>query len=388
MDVSELRLQFIRRFGRQPRLFHAPGRINLIGEHTDYNDGYVMPFAIDRQTIVAAAGRLDRRVVVYSMNLDEQREFNLDELPHGGSGTWLDYVEGVARCLDSEYTRISGADLMIDSDVPLGAGLSSSAALEIAAATAFLGLSNIKMEPSEVALAAQRAEHEYVGTKSGIMDQYIAMFAQEAHCLLIDCRSLDARAIPIDLSQVTLMVCDSRVKHQLASSQYNRRREECEEGVRLLSAFVPGIRALRDVRPEVFFRFERELPEPMSRRCKHVITENARTIDAAKALVERRFEDVGRLMSASHESLRHDYEVSCLELDVLVDAASRTGCALGSRMTGGGFGGCTINLLRPSAGAEFTRQVGDAYTAATGRKALIYPVIPSAGAGELTRSAA
>jgi galactokinase len=372
-------------YGTRPRLFRAPGRVNLIGEHTDYNDGFVLPMAIDRETCVAAAPRLDRRVRVFSVNLGEHAEFDLDRPGERERGIWLDYVEGVAQALERRGVRLGGADLAISSDVPVGAGLSSSAALEVSAGLALASVSRSEVGRVELALAGQEAEHTYVGAKVGIMDQFIAALGRAGHALLIDCRTLETQAIPVDTSETLVAICDSRVKHELSASEYNTRRAECEEGVELLRrAGLDGIRALRDVSEADLERYGGALPEVVGRRCRHVVTENARTLDASAALREGRLEEMGRLMLESHESLSRDYEVSCRELDALVRIAmSLADTTLGARMTGGGFGGCTVNLVRRERLENFRETITREYTSATGQTPNIYVSEAGEGAGEV-----
>jgi galactokinase len=383
VDLEQLRNSFRKLYEAEPRLFSAPGRVNLIGEHTDYNDGFVLPMAIDRQTVAAATMRDDRTVRVHSLNLDESREFDLDGEAERQRGIWLDYVEGVARVLESRGAHLSGVDMMLSSDVPVGAGLSSSAALELSVGLALLSLAGAKVEKVALALAGQQAEHVYVGTKCGIMDQLVAALGQRAHALLIDCRSLEAEAIPMNMEGVAVVVCDTRVKHELSSSEYNVRRAECARGVELLSQWLPGIRALRDVSTSEFEQYEQQLPEPVRSRCRHIVTENARTLRAAEALRSARLEEMGQLMRESHRSLRDDYEVSSAELDALVDIACGIGAVLGSRMTGGGFGGCTVNLVRRDALGEFREIVSSEYKRVTGHQTDIYVVEASDGAKEI-----
>jgi galactokinase len=365
-------------------LFHAPGRVNLIGEHTDYNDGFVFPMAINRETVVAAAPRQDRLVRVHSINVGETLEFDLDNPGRPQRGIWLDYVEGVAQMLIKRGARLSGADMVILSDVPVGSGLSSSAALEVSTGLALWTVSGGPVDKIQLALAGQQAEHNYVGTKSGIMDQLISATGRAGHALLIDCRSLTSDQIPLDTSDTEVVICDSRVKHKLASSEYNQRRAECEKAVELLQQVLPGIKALRDVTIEQFEQNQDLLPEPVRRRARHVVSEDVRTLEAADALRRNDFKRMGELMYASHRSLRDDYQVSCNELDLLVDLASQVDGVYGARMTGGGFGGCTVNLVRKDAVARFTETVSNGYQAATGKVPLIYVSEASDGAREIT----
>jgi galactokinase len=383
VDLEQLRNAFRKLYRGEPRLFVAPGRVNLIGEHTDYNDGFVLPMAIDRETVAAAAARDDRTVRVYSLNLDEALEFNLDDEPQAQRGIWLDYVEGIARVLESRGTHLSGADIMLSSDVPVGAGLSSSAALELSVGLALALLSGAEVEKVTLALAGQEAEHTFVGTQCGIMDQLVAALGRRGHALLIDCRSLEAEAIPMNIEGVAVVVCDTRVKHELSSSEYNKRRAECARGVELLRQSLPGIRALRDVSTGEFEQYEDGLPEPVRSRCRHIVTENTRTLRAAEALRSGRLDVMGQLMHASHLSLRDDYEVSSAELDALVDIAGGISGVLGARMTGGGFGGCTVNLVRRETLQEFQELVSREYHRVTGYKTDIYVVEASDGAREI-----
>lgn len=386
IDRGALVQAFCKRFnaGVEPRLFRAPGRVNLIGEHTDYNDGFVLPMAIDCETVVAAAARTDRRVRVHTISLREEAEFDLDAAAPQGQGTWLAYVEGVARSLEAGGVRLTGADLVLDSDVPEGAGLSSSAALEISTGLALMTLSGQKVDLVSLALAGQRAEHEYVGTKSGIMDQYTAALAQKGCALLIDCRQLSAESVPLDFTRAQVVICDTGVKHDLASSEYNTRRSECEEGVRLLREELPNIKALRDVSVKDFEAHAAKLPETIRRRCRHVVHENERTLLAADALKQNDIKEAGRLMYESHESLRLDYEVSCAELDILVETAASVTGVYGARMTGGGFGGSTVNLVEPKRVPEFKEKIAQEYRRRVGREPTLYVTEACAGAEEVT----
>jgi len=386
-EADAIIAEFGRRFGDgETRVFWAPGRVNLIGEHTDYNEGLVLPIAIDRGTMVAARRRGDRRVKVHTVNLDESAEFDLDGPRSSRAGSWVDYVEGIARSLEARGAWLTGADLLIQSTVPVGAGLSSSAALEMSVGMALLSIAGLEMDGKSLALAGQAAEHEYVGIKCGIMDQYVAAMGAAGHALLIDCRTIESTRVRIGFNDLALAVCDTGVRHALASSEYNRRRAECEQGVRLLAEVLPNIRSLRDVSLDDFQQLQRELPEVIARRCRHVITENYRTLAARALLEDGDGLGFGRLMLDSHASLRDDYEVSCAELDLLSDVAMRVEGTLGARMTGGGFGGCTVNLVRSDALDRFRDFVQREYARVTNVSPAIYLVEPADGAKEIRTS--
>jgi galactokinase len=374
---------FRERYGRAARIFRAPGRVNLIGEHTDYNGGFVLPMAIERETVVAAAPRADRTVRAYSTGLDEELSFDLDRPGPTRRGIWLDYVEGVAQALESRGVKLDGADLLIDSDVPAGAGLSSSAALEISVGLALARVSGQELEGVTLALAGQQAEHTYVGTLCGIMDQFVAALAEERHALLIDCRSLEAEPVPLDTRSAAFVIADTRVKHELSSSEYNVRRAECARGVELLREHLPGILELRDVSVADFRQHADALPDTIRRRCRHIVTENERTLDAAQALRTGDLDEMGRLMYESHYSLRDDYEVSSPELDVLVEIARGLPGVLGARMTGGGFGGSTVSLVRRESLKDFERALSEGYERETGKRPAILVSEAGAGAGEI-----
>lgn len=383
--LKKLEAEFEKLYQKNPRFFRAPGRVNLIGEHTDYNGGFVLPMAIERETVTAAAARNDRKVRVRSLNLEADAEFDLDEEknPTELRGKWIGYVEGVARVLEREGIKLNGADLLISSTVPTGAGLSSSAALEMSSGLALTELSGHTVDRVTLALAGQRAEHEYVGANVGIMDQFISAMGKKEHALLIDCRKLESKLVPLDLNEYAIAVCDSKVKHDHAGGEYNARRSECEEGVKLLKNFLPDITQLRDVELEDFEKFAGELPEIIRKRCRHVITENERTLKAAECLQNSDFEMFGKLMFESHRSLRDDYEVSSKELDLLVDIASKTEGVIGARMTGGGFGGSTVNLVKREKLKEFEARISAGYERKTGVVPDILVTNAAEGAGEV-----
>lgn len=379
---STIEREFLTQFARSGCVYRAPGRVNLIGEHTDYNGGFVMPAAIGFFTWAAVARRADRLVRVRSLNFaGEERVISLDETAGlKGSGHWSDYPLGVAVTLERSDHRLSGVDLLLDGNVPIGAGLSSSASVEVATAVALLGASSIHLGKTEIARVCQRAENEYAGMRCGIMDQFIACHGLRDHALLIDCRSLESRPAPLS-RDAQLVVCNTMVKHELAGSEYNRRREECEAGVRHFQKFLPGIQALRDVTSGDLERFGPGLPDAIFRRCRHVVTENARVQRAAVALETGDLAEFGRLMAESHTSLRDDYEVSCAELDLMVKLAREADGAYGSRMTGGGFGGCTVNLVRGASVDRFAETMARCYERSTGVRPEIYITSAVDGAG-------
>ncbi|ARN82354.1 galactokinase [Methylocystis bryophila] len=374
----DLQSRFVERFGGAPRLFRAPGRVNLIGEHTDYNDGFVLPAAIDLATYAAVAPCDDRRFVVHSLAYNETVEFDLDAPPPAPRRHWSDYVFGVVLNLQREGFALCGADMMLAGDLPMGAGLSASAALEVVVGYALCDLCGVSIERKALALLCQRAENEFVGMRCGVMDQLISCCGVADHALLIDCRSLETRPAPLD-PKAQLVICNTMVSHELASSEYNKRRAECERAVELLSPMLKGVRALRDVSPEQLALHGAVLPDVILRRARHVVTENARTLAAAQALEDGDLPSFGRLMNASHASLRDDYEVSCAEADVMVDLAQKREGVFGARMTGGGFGGSTLALVEAGAAEHFMTRIGEAYRKATGLTPQIFRATPSAG---------
>ena len=378
--VHKLSALFAELYGSAATIYRAPGRVNLIGEHTDYNDGFVMPAALDLYTYVAASPRPDRRLRVYSENMDETCDVDLNLIRPGRSGHWSDYVRGVAGVLESSGYRLRGADLAIMSEVPLGSGLSSSAALEVSSAWALLSTSQIGIDRTAVAQICQKAEHVYAETMCGIMDQFISCHGRAGNALMLDCRSLDFQLVPIR-AHVRLMVCNTMVKHEHASGGYNTRRRECEEGLHGLAQVLPGIRALRDVTRDELEKNRDCLSPVIYKRVRHVVTENDRVKEAAGALETRDMAKLGKLMADSHDSLRDDYEVSTPELDLMVELANRREGVYGARMTGGGFGGCTINLVDAAHAAEVQQRLEQNYEARTGLKPTILICEASDGAG-------
>jgi galactokinase len=374
---------FRQRFDGEPRFFRAPGRVNLIGEHTDYNDGFVLPFAIDRATLVAARVRDDSTVNVFAADIDETHAFDLKGPAVKRRGNWVDYVEGAIRCVQEREGIYRGAEMVISSTVPIGGGLSSSAALEVSTGFAILSLNERAIDGKELAFASQKAEHEFVGIRSGIMDQFTSVFGKRGNALLLDCRSLEIKYIPLALGDAVIAVCDTKVKHELASSEYNNRRAECERGVAILKEYLPNMTALRDVTLDDLSKYRAHLPENVYRRCKHVVTENERTLQAAEYLTRSDLQKAGELMYRSHYSLRDDYEVSSPELDCLVDAASKVEGVYGARMTGGGFGGCTVNLLERRSLEYFRTRITNEYYQAFRIEPDIHVLQAANGASEI-----
>lgn len=361
--LQTLQTEFVRAFGRLPtHAFRAPGRVNLIGEHTDYNDGFVLPMAIDREVLIAARRREDQRVRMLALDFgNAQSEFRLDQpIERDDAKTWSNYVRGVAWALQQRGAKLCGLDLAIHGNVPLGSGLSSSAALEVCAATTFVEMASVAIRKIEIAQLCQRAENDFVGVQCGIMDQFVSTLAQAEHALLIDCRDLSYQSVPLP-SGATIVVCDTMKRRGLVGSEYNTRRAECEQAARFF-----GVKALRDVSIEMFTRRANEFPPIVAQRARHVITENARVLEAVAAAQRNDRATFGALMNASHASLRDDYQVSCPELDTMVEIAhAQRGC-LGARLTGAGFGGCTVNLVLDDAVEAFVTNVAREYQQRTG----------------------
>jgi galactokinase len=381
-NTQDFIAQFVALFGAQPQVFRAPGRVNLIGEHTDYNDGFVLPAAIDYETRTAAAPRADRKLRFRSLNIGETREFDLDAVDPKPLHDWTDYVYGTALTLERLGHRLTGADLLITSNVPGGSGLSSSAALEASVGFALLSLANLPTNTVQLALACQKAENEFVGMRCGIMDQFISCQGVAGHALLIDCRSLDSRSVPIDPS-VRIVVANSMVHHQHAGGEYNKRREACEAGVARLQTVLPGIRALRDVSLAELEAHKGLLDDLTYRRCRHVVTEDERVLEAERALRGGDVARFGVLMNQSHVSMRDDYEITCPEIDAMVAIAQGLPGVHGARMTGGGFGGCTVSLVAVDAVDGFIDSLRQAYKEATGLTATIFACSPGDGVGVL-----
>jgi len=366
LEKHEIAAQFARRCGEPPRwVVRAPGRVNLIGEHTDYNDGFVLPVAIDRAIWIALRPTGDRRVTVHSVDFDETADFSLDGLTHQESG-WIEYLKGTAWSLQEAGHKLAGWEGVLQGDVPVGAGLSSSAALEVATARAFAAVAGLDWDPAAMAKLAQRAENQWVGVNCGIMDQLISASGESDHAVLIDCRSLETRPVPFPPG-VAVVILDTATRRGLVDSAYNERRAQCESAAEFFR--VP---ALRDVELELFQRLSSDLEDPARRRALHVITENSRTLQAVEAMCRGEVCALGVLMNKSHASLRDDYEVSSEALDAIVTCAQSHPACFGARMTGAGFGGCAVAAVDAGRADDFVRTVSDQYQQQTSHTPTLY----------------
>ncbi len=376
---------FTRCFGHPPRwLVAAPGRVNLIGEHTDYNDGFVLPMAIERYILFAADANTHSQVTLHSVTTGETATFSLRPKVERGEPAWSNYVRGVIAGFQAHWRKVSGFDAVIEATLPLGGGLASSAALEVAAATLLETMAGKPLNPLEKALLCQQAEHDFAGVPCGIMDQFTSILGQENHALLLDCRSRTTTPVPMTDPTVTVLIINTNVRHRLAEGEYAKRRAQCETAARALN-----VRALRDATPAALEAARARMDPVVFRRARHVISENDRTRQAAQAIQDSDWPTVGRLMYESHASLRDDYEVSCRELDAVVEmvqAMGPEGGVIGCRMTGGGFGGCAVSLVKTDAVQHITRSLDPAYEKKTGQQAIIFSSRPAAGARVLPES--
>jgi galactokinase len=374
--------EFKRIFGTKPVLKSAaPGRVNLIGEHTDYNDGYVMPIAIQYAVTVLSRPRSDSKIRLYSADFGQMTSFDLTaSLVKDTQFRWSDYEKGVVSEFLKAGHSLNGADLLVYGNVPVASGLSSSAAVEVAAATAFRAMNRIKMTDVELVKLCQRAENNFVGMKCGIMDQFISGIGKAGSALFLDCRTLEYKIVPFPSDLYSVVILNTKKKRELTGSEYNERRSQCEEGVRLLSVGLPGIKALRDVTIEDFQTHSDGLSDLIRKRCLHVISENNRVLDFVDALRNTDEKAIGRLLVASHESLRDLYEVSCAELDLMVELSMSVSGVIGARMTGAGFGGCAIAVVKKGTEDALKAKILDAYPMKTGIQPEIYVSSPSDGA--------
>jgi galactokinase len=361
--------------------FSAPGRVNLIGEHTDYNDGFVLPMAIEREIIMLGQLRNDRLVQVFDLAYKAETKFSLDNLFPSKKDTWANYLMGVMDEIQKAGYPLQGANLIFISNIPQGAGLSSSAALEVGTALTMAKLNSLEIKPVEMAHLCRRAENNFVGVACGIMDQYVSCLGQKNYALFIDCRTNNYELIPFRDSNYQIVICDSKIRRDLINSEYNKRREECKKATEFFThRFGHKVQALRDVTIEEFKQYQEHLPETIARRARHVILENYRVQASKKAIEAGDYITFGQLMIESHQSLKVDYEVSCGELDLLVDLALKQEGVLGARMTGAGFGGCTVNLLKREDVNIFKKTIQKEYKRITGIIPDTYITIPADGA--------
>jgi len=384
--VEEIHRMFRDEFGADPEVtVQAPGRVNLIGGHTDYNDGFVFPIAIERGVMICGRRRADRRLLMHQPAIGGSAEGSLDRIERDAAHPWANYILGVARELLTLGHSLCGAELTVAGTVPIAAGLSSSAAMEVATATFFEALCGLEIEPVEVARLCQRAENHFVGMNCGILDQFIATLGTEGHALMLDCRSLEYRHVPFDDPGLRVVVADTGVPRALVSSPYNTRRAECEQAARLLETLLgKPVKALRDVSLDELRTVEAELPEPLRLRCRHVVTENARVLEGVTAVERGDLKRFGTLFNESHASLRDNYEVSCDELNLMADLLRGQDGALGARMSGAGFGGCAVGLLQglDEEGIETAcRRVATRYRERTGLEPNVFTTQAASGAG-------
>ncbi len=360
MQHQKLKETFINKFRTNPSLFRSPGRVNLIGEHTDYNNGFVLPAAIDKEIIIAIEKSGSTKCSVHSYDLNESIEFDIHEVSPS-SVSWANYFLGVIDQINKKGKSIEGFNCVFGGNVPLGAGLSSSAALECVFVFAFNELWHLGLDKEEMVKIAQMAEHEFAGVKCGIMDQFASMFGQKDHVFRLDCRSLEYEYFPLKLVDYEVILCNTKVAHSLASSEYNTRRQECETGVSILQKHFDHIDSLRDATSQQLKSVKKEMDPVVYKRCLYVINEIARVIDSCEKLQNNDLVGFGKDMYETHDGLSHNYEVSCDELDYLVEKAKDTGYVIGSRMMGGGFGGCTINLVNRSRQDQFINFMSESY---------------------------
>ncbi len=363
-SIAELKSRFADIFGPEEilRVVRAPGRVNLIGEHTDYNDGFVFPMAIEPEVRIVCRAREDGLVRIASTAFPgEIAQFSVEGRIERTEPRWANYSRGVAAQLVAAGIPLTGMDALISNTLPVGGGLSSSAAIEVATAVAFLALGGLEIDASRLALICQKAEHEYAGVPCGIMDQTAVISSRAGHAMQLDCRDLSRQYVGIDPNELRILIVNSMVRHELSGGEYAHRRSQCEQGVAFFRLNNPSVKAMRDVTLKQLDEARDRLDPIVYRRCRHVVTENARTLDAATRLTRREYEAAGKLMAQSHASLRDDYEVSCPELDFLAEQAMAIKGVYGARMTGGGFGGCIVALVQPRAIDNAVEQLARLY---------------------------
>ena len=382
MNLENIQNKYRELFNNDFSVFRAPGRINLLGEHTDYNDGFVLPASIDKEIVLAIGKNNTNRCNLYAFNFSESYSFDINNMAPADK-VWPNYIMGVIAEIYKKGKAIEGFDMVFEGDIPIGAGLSSSAALESGTATALNNLFSLSFDKITLVKMAQMAEHNYAGVKCGIMDQFASVMGKEKSAFKLDCRTLEYNYFPLELNNYQIILCDTQVKHSLASSEYNTRRLECESGVEIIKENNPDIINLRDVSLELMHSYKGVMDDVIYDRCSYVVEENNRVIEATKALQERNILRVGEIMYQTHNGLSLKYDVSCKELDFLVDKTQKLNYVAGARMMGGGFGGCTINLVKRESVEAFKTTILDDYKAEFGNDAKIYEVEITNGADKL-----
>ncbi len=375
--VEKLKEEFKKTFGKikDIHIFNAPGRVNIIGEHTDYNGGYVLPVAINLSLLAAAKKRNDRKVYLESLNFNKKVVASLDELRYEEKKDWANYPLSVVWVLEKEGIKLSGADIIFEGNIPVASGLSSSAAIEVLTMKCLLELSGHNIEKEKIPLLCREAENEFIGVKSGIMDQYIITFGKKNNALFLNCKTLEHKLIPFhNIKDTVIIVGNTKIKRGLAKSAYNERVAECNEGLKILKGFIKreNVEKLSDIRKEEFGKYESHLPPIIAKRCEHVIFENERVKQAVESLEKGNLDKLGKLMIQSHKSLKELYEVSCKELDIMVEAFLQSDGVYGARMTGAGFGGCVIALVEQKSQAEIIKKASKEYEEKTGLKGEFY----------------
>ena len=379
-----IRIKFQQLFGQEALIIRSPGRINLIGEHTDYNMGFVLPAAINKAIYLGIHLRKDQKISLYSIDYQDDYQTDLDAINRSGK-LWPDYILGVVKQIQKNHSLDHGFNIVFGGDIPPGAGLSSSAALECATAYALNSIFNLNIQNMTLVCLAQAAENEFVGVKCGIMDQFASMFGKKDYLMRLDCRSLEYTYVPFHSDKLKIVLFDTRVKHSLASSAYNERREQCEAGVKLIQAVHPEVLSLRDASEEMLLEFVKPVNEIVYNRCSFIVGEIKRLLKSCNDLENNNMPAFGKRMFETHAGLKDLYEVSCQELDLLVDLVKNDPNVIGARMMGGGFGGCTINLVNSESVEALIKKVGDNYHAKTGTEMLAYVVEIEDGTGVLTK---
>ena len=359
--VNEVRSSFEQRFGVEPIVIKAPGRINLIGEHTDYNNGFVLPAAVDQAIYLAIGKSGSSESTLVSLDMDQTFEFSINDFQPTKEKLWANYLMGVVAEIQKSGREVTGFNIVFSGDVPQGSGMSSSAALECGTCFALNELFDLSIPKVEMVKMSQKAEHNYAGVMCGIMDQFASMMGSADHALLLDCESLEYRHFPIELTDHIIVLCNSNVSHNLADSEYNIRRKQCEEGVSLLQKYFPEIKSLRDVSLEQLNAHQSELSDVVYKRCKYVIEENERVMSMTKAMEAGEIDALGEILTIAQEGMRSGYEISCPEIDFMADFANNREDVVGARMMGGGFGGCTINLVNKGSEDQFISELNAAY---------------------------